>query len=49
MPLHAEVMAQSAARKVLRPKGHFPNDDAVRKILLLAIERAEVKWKSRRE
>jgi putative transposase len=36
-------------RKVLRPKGHFPNDDAVLKILFLAIQRAEVKWKAPRE
>jgi putative transposase len=32
-------------RKVLRPKGHFPTDDAVTKILFLAIQRAQVKWK----
>ena len=32
-------------RKVLRPKGHFPNDDAVLKILFLAIQRAKLHWK----
>jgi putative transposase len=32
-------------RKVLRPKGHFPTDDSVTKILFLAIQRAQVKWK----
>jgi putative transposase len=32
-------------RKVLRPKGHFPTDDSVIKILYLAIQRAQVKWK----
>jgi putative transposase len=32
-------------RKVLRPKGHFPTDDSVIKILYLAIQRAKVKWK----
>jgi putative transposase len=31
-------------RKVLRPKGHFPNDDAVLKILFLAIQRAKLHW-----
>ena len=32
-------------RKVLRPKGHFPNDDAVLKILFLALQRAKLHWK----
>jgi putative transposase len=32
-------------RKVLRPKGHFPTDDSVTKILFLAIQRAQLKWK----
>jgi putative transposase len=32
-------------RKVLRPKGHFPNDDAVLKILFLALQRAKLKWR----
>ena len=32
-------------RKVLRPKGQFPNDDAVIKILYLALERAQKRWK----
>jgi putative transposase len=32
-------------RKVLRPKGNFPNDDAVTKILFLAITRAKMRWK----
>lgn len=32
-------------RKVLRPKGHFPTDDAVTKILFLAIQRAQINWK----
>jgi putative transposase len=32
-------------RKVLRPKGHFPTEDAVLKILYLAIQRAKMKWK----
>lgn len=31
-------------RKVLRPKGHFPNDDAVLKILYLALQRAKIHW-----
>lgn len=35
-------------RRVLRPKGHFPTDDAVTKILFLAIQRAQVKWKPNR-
>jgi len=32
-------------RKVLRPKGPFPNDDAVLKVLFLALARAKLKWK----
>ena len=33
-------------RKVLRPKGHFPTDEAVTKILFLALRRAKLNWKS---
>jgi putative transposase len=32
-------------RKVLRPKGHFPNDDAVLKIFFLALQHAKLHWK----
>jgi putative transposase len=32
-------------RRVLRPKGQFPNDDAVFKILFLALQRAKLRWK----
>jgi len=32
-------------RKVLKPKGHFPSDDAVSKILFLALQHAKVHWK----
>jgi len=32
-------------RKVLRPKGHFPTEDSVLKVLYLAIQRAKMKWK----
>ena len=32
-------------RKVLRPKGHFPSEDSVLKVLYLAIQRAKMKWK----
>jgi transposase-like protein len=32
-------------RKVLRPKGHFPSDDAVLKVVFLAIQQARFKWK----
>jgi putative transposase len=32
-------------RRVLRPKGSFPNDDAVLKLLFLAIQRAQLRWK----
>jgi putative transposase len=34
----------SQLRKVLRPKGSFPNDDAVLKLLYLALQRAHLKW-----
>ena len=36
-------------RKVLKPKGHFPSDDAVVKILFLAIQLAKCNWKAARE
>jgi putative transposase len=32
-------------RKVLKPKGHFPTDDAVAKILYLALQHAKLHWK----
>jgi transposase-like protein len=32
-------------RKVLRPKGHFPTDDAVLKLVFLAIKDASFRWK----
>lgn len=35
----------SQLRKVLRNKGHFPTDDSVVKLLYLAINRAQLKWK----
>lgn len=31
-------------RKVIKTKGHFPNDDAVLKILFLALQNASKKW-----
>jgi putative transposase len=31
-------------RKVLRPKGHFPSDDAVLKVVYLAIKHASFRW-----
>ena len=36
-------------RKVLRPKGHFPSDDAVLKIIFLALQRAKLRWKPQPE
>lgn len=33
-------------RRVLKTKGHFPNDDAVFKLLFLAIRNIESKWKN---
>ncbi len=35
----------SQLRKVLKPKGAFPTDDAVSKILFLALQHAKVHWK----
>jgi putative transposase len=32
-------------RKVLKPKGAFPSDEAVMKILFLALQHAKVRWK----
>lgn len=32
-------------RKVLKPKGHFPTDDAVAKVLFLALRNAKLQWK----
>jgi putative transposase len=39
----------SQLRKVIKPKGHFPSDDAVLKILFLAIQLAKCHWKTARE
>ncbi len=36
-------------RKVLKPKGHFPSDDAVLKVLFLALQLAKCHWKGARE
>ena len=36
-------------RKVIKPKGQFPTDDAVLKILYLAIQRAKMHWKKASE
>ena len=33
-------------RKVLKPKGHFPSDDAVAKILFLSLQHAKLHWKA---
>ena len=35
-------------RKAVRPKGHFPSDDAAFKLLYLAIQRAQIRWNSPR-
>lgn len=32
-------------RKVLKPRGHFPTDEAVLKVLFLAIRNAQVRWR----
>lgn len=37
--LHRQV------RKVIKTRGHFPTEDAARKLIYLAITRAEAKWK----
>ena len=34
----------SQLRRALKPRGHFPNDEAVLKILYLALERASRNW-----
>jgi putative transposase len=36
-------------RKVIKPKGHFPTEQSVLKILYLAIQRAKVGWKMAKE
>jgi transposase-like protein len=32
-------------RKAIKTKGHFPNEDAARKLIYLAIIRAQTKWR----
>jgi putative transposase len=32
-------------RKIIKTRGHFPTEDAARKLLFLAITRAETKWR----
>lgn len=39
----------SQLRRLLRPKGHFPNEDALLKIIFLGLQRAAIKWHSTRE
>jgi putative transposase len=34
----------SQLRRALKPRGHFPNDEAVLKVLYLALERASRNW-----
>jgi putative transposase len=41
--------AISQIRKYIRPKGHFPNDDAVLKMIYLTLTRAELKWRPSRD
>jgi len=33
-------------RKAIKPRGHFPDEQAATKLIYLAIERAETKWRS---
>ena len=33
-------------RKVIKTKGHFPNEEAAMKLLYLALQNAERRWKS---
>ena len=32
-------------RKIIKTRGHFPTEDAARKLIYLAIQKAEAKWK----
>jgi putative transposase len=32
-------------RKIIKTRGHFPTEDAARKLIYLAITKAETKWK----
>jgi transposase-like protein len=32
-------------RKIIKTRGHFPTEDAARKLIYLAIDRAERKWR----
>ncbi len=32
-------------RKAIKTKGHFPNEEAARKLIYLAITRAQTKWR----
>src|SRR3954452_24093802 len=32
-------------RKIIKPRGHFPTEDAARKVIYLAITRAQTKWR----
>jgi hypothetical protein len=37
--------ARITCRKIIKTKGHFPNDDAATKLLFLALRNAEKKWR----
>ena len=41
-----ERVAQHQIRKIIKTRGHFPTEDAARKLIYLAITRAETKWRT---
>jgi hypothetical protein len=38
------IPALSQTRKIIKTRGHFPTEDAARKLIYLAITKAETRW-----
>jgi len=45
LPALSFIPALSQIRKIIKTRGHFPTEDAARKLLYLAITKAETKWR----
>jgi putative transposase len=41
-------LAPAAIRKAIKTRGHFPDEQAATKLIYLAIEKAEAKWRRNR-
>ena len=44
--LASHTVLRTPSRKAIKTRGHFPDEQAATKLIYLAIERAETKWRS---